>query len=192
MHIGRHIVQELVYSFGEPQVERWESPVTEKEIEDVERHLRQGRAHDVTLVIQNEEKLAVIRRKGFPENAYRFPSGGIHPEESFVDGSTRIALEDTGLSVEIEDYLLQIHNTFASGNRRAKWTTHVMLARAASGTLSPSAESETEHARWIEWDELLAEVNRKLRDSGLGGLGYRARLHERVREILLSRVPKEH
>ncbi|MGH9321171.1 MAG: NUDIX hydrolase [Vicinamibacteria bacterium] len=194
MHIGRHIVQELVYTFGEPEVERWEAPLTEAELAEVERHRTQGRAHDVTLVIQDGKKLAVIRRKGFPPDAYRFPSGGIHPEESFLDGAAREALEDTGLSVRIEGYLLQIHATFVCESRQAKWTTHVMLARAVSGTLAPRDAGETEAARWIEWDELLSDVNRCLRDSGLGGMSYRARLHDRVREILLSRArsPKEH
>ncbi len=224
MHIGRHIVQELVFTFGEPDVERWDVPMTDKELDGVERHLGLGRAHDVSLVIQKESRLAVIRKSGYPPGAYRFPSGGIHPEESFLDGAVREALEETGLSVRIEDYLLQVHATFvsglrpsasalgatagprqsalrdggsgsgqarrssaeAAGARRAKWTTHVMLARPFEGSLAPRDTAEIEAARWIEWPELTDEVNPLLRDSGLGGLAYRARLHERVRAILLA------
>ena len=117
MHIGRHIVQELVFTFGEPAVERWDVPMTDGELDRVERHRNLGRAHDVSLVIQDGDKLAVIRKSGYPPEAYRFPSGGIHPEESFVDGAVREALEETGLSVRIEDYLLQVHATFVSGLR---------------------------------------------------------------------------
>ncbi len=184
MHIGRHIVQELVFTFGEPAVERWDVPLTESELEAVERQREQGRAHDVTLVIRDGDRIAVIRKRGYPEGAYRFPSGGIHPEESFLDGAAREALEETGLSVRIEDYLLQVHATFVSGERRAKWTTHVMLSTPFEGSLAPRDTSEIEAARWIEWPELDARVNPVLRDSGLGGLVYRARLHERVRAIL--------
>jgi 8-oxo-dGTP pyrophosphatase MutT (NUDIX family) len=187
MHIGRHIVQELVFTFGEPEVERWDVPMTEREVEGVERHLNLGRAHDVSLVIQDGEKLAVIRKSGYPPGAYRLPSGGVHPEESFVDGAVREALEETGLSVRIEDYLLQVHATFVSGERRAKWTTHVMLAHPFEGSLAPRDTAEIEGARWIDWPELIDEVNPLLRDSGLGGLGYRARLHDRVRAILSSK-----
>ena len=154
MHIGRHIVQELVFTFGEPEVERWDVPVTEGELDGFERHLGLGRAHDVSLVIRDGNKLAVIRKPGYPPGAYRFPSGGVHPEESFLDGAVREALEETGLSVRIEDYLLQVHATFVSGGRRAKWTTHVMLARPFEGSLAPRDTAEIEGARWIEWPEL--------------------------------------
>jgi 8-oxo-dGTP pyrophosphatase MutT (NUDIX family) len=204
MHIGRHIVQELVLTFGEPEVERWDVPMTDKELDGVERHLELGRAHDVSLVILERSSLAVIRKSGYPPGAYRFPSGGIHPEESFLDGAVREALEETGLAVRIEDYLLQVHATFvsglrpsgsgqarpssaeAAGGRQAKWTTHVMLARPIQGSLAPRDTEEIEAARWIEWPELIDEVNPLLRDSGLGGLAYRARLHDRVRAILLA------
>ncbi len=184
MHIGRHIVQELVFTFGEPAVERWDVPLTEGELDAVERQRERGRAHDVSLVIRDGDRIAVIRKPGYPEGAYRFPSGGIHPEESFVDGAAREALEETGLSVRIVDYLLQVHATFVSGLRQAKWTTHVMLAAPFEGTLAPRDTAEIESARWIEWPELTTRVNPVLRDSGLGGLTYRARLHETVRAIL--------
>jgi ADP-ribose pyrophosphatase YjhB (NUDIX family) len=187
MHISRHIVQELVLSFGEPEVERWEVPMTERELDEVERHRELGRAHDVTLVIQDGEKIVVIRKKGYPEGAFRFPSGGIHPEESFVDGAVREALEETGLSVAIDDYLLQVLATFVSGGRQAKWTTHVMLARSLGGLLSPRDTGEIEAARWIGWPELTGTVNPLLWRSGLGGLSYRARLHDRAQAILTTR-----
>ncbi len=186
MHIARHIVQELVFTFGEPEVDRWDVPMTESELDGIDRHRDFGRAHDVSLVIQDGDKIAVIRKRGYPPKAYRFPSGGIHPEESFLDGAVREALEETGLSVRIEDYLLQVHATFVSGERRAKWATHVMLARPFEGSLAPRDTVEIEGARWIGWPELEGEVNPLLRNSGLGGLAYRARLHERVRAILLA------
>jgi 8-oxo-dGTP pyrophosphatase MutT (NUDIX family) len=189
MHIGRHIVQELVLTFGEPVVERWEQPLNEAELDEVERHRALGRAHDVTIAIVEGERLAVIRKRDYPEGAYRIPSGGIHPEESFVDGATREALEETGLSVRIEDYPLQVHADFVCGRRRARWTTHVMLARVlptSSGKPGHRDSDEIESARWIRWRELIDEVNPILRDSGRGGLRYRARLHERLDEILRS------
>jgi ADP-ribose pyrophosphatase YjhB (NUDIX family) len=225
MHIGRHIVQELVFTFGEPEVERWDVPMTEEELDAVERHRSLGRAHDVSLVIQDRDRIAVIRKSGYPRGAYRIPSGGIHPEESFLDGAVREALEETGLSVRIEDYLLQVLATFvsglrpsasalrasagprrsasreggsgsgqarrssaeAAGERLARWTTHVMLARPFEGALVPRDTAEIEEARWIGWRELSDEVNPLLLESGLGGLAYRARLHDRVRAILLRK-----
>lgn len=184
MHIGRHIVQELVLSFGQPEILRWEVPLTAPEMDEVERHLALGRAHDVSLVILDGERLVVVRKPGYPPGAYRIPSGGIHPEESFVDGARREALEETGLTVAIVDYLLQVHATFTCADRVSKWTTHVMLARREDGELGPRDGREIEAARYIDWAELIEKVNPILLDSGLGGLAYRARLHEGLRALV--------
>jgi hypothetical protein len=61
-----------------------------------------------------------------------------------------------------------------------------MLAQPFAGSLAPRDTAEIEGARWIDWPELTDEVNPRLRDSGSGGLAYRARLHDRVRAILLA------
>jgi 8-oxo-dGTP pyrophosphatase MutT (NUDIX family) len=187
MHIGRHIVQELVFTFGEPVVERWDVPLTPGEQDRVDRQHSLGRAHDVSLVICDAERIAVIRKREYPPGAFRIPSGGIHPEESFVDGAAREALEETGLTVRLEDYLLQIHATFVSEARAAKWTTHVMLARTVGGSLAPIDIAEIEAARWTSWPELVSGMNPLLRESGLGGLRYRADLHDRVHAILQAK-----
>ena len=199
MHIGRHIVQELVLEFGEPEVERWDVALTKPELDVVLKHRGLGRAHDVSLLILDGDRIAVIRKPGYPEGGYRIPSGGIHPEESFVDGATREALEETGLTVRIEDYLLQVHVTFSCGDESAKWTTHVMLAHAAvtrarngprtschpvAGHLEPLDTAEIEGARWVDWVELTERLNPVLVGAEGGGLKYRARLHQRLRELV--------
>jgi len=199
LHIGRHIVQELVLEYGEPTVERWEIPLTEEEFREVERHRERGRAHDVSLLIMRGEQAAVIRKPGYPDGAYRIPSGGVHPEESFIDGAVREAYEETGLSVKLEDYLLQIHVNFTFDGRGAKWTTHVMLASPLDGDGEPEPEPETETetetelaprdrneieaARWMAWTELVDDVSPLLENSGLGGLQYRARIHKRLHQL---------
>lgn len=189
MHISRHIVQELVLTYGPPVVERWEVPLTGPELEEVERHRSLGRAHDVSLLIVDGERVAVIRKHGYPEGAFRIPSGGVHPEESFVDGATREAFEETGLTVDIEDYLLQVHARFVCGGREAKWTTHVMLARPNGGELAPVDVSEIEEARWVDWRELDEKVNPVLEASGRGGLCYRAWVQRKLHELVHARCP---
>lgn len=188
MHIGRHIVQQLVLEYGEPTIERWDVPLTEAEFRNVERHRQQGRAHDVSLLILNGGEAAVIRKPGYPEGAYRIPSGGVHPEESFVDGALREAYEETGLSVGIEGYLLQVHASFTFESNRAPWTSHVMLAPLLAGgvepfKIEPHDHEEIEAARWMDFSELVDRVNPLLEDSGLGGLRYRARIHRRLSEL---------
>lgn len=179
----------LVY--GEPTVERWDIPLTEKEFRAVELHRRRGRAHDVSLLIVKAEQAAVIRKPGDPDGAFRIPSGGVHPEESFVDGAVREAYEETGLSVKVEDYLLQIHANFTFDGDTAPWTTHVMLATPLDGDaeilseteLQPRDVGEIEAARWMGWSELVHDVSPLLEGSGLGGLCYRARIHNRLDQL---------
>lgn len=141
------------------------------------------------------KQAAVIRKPGYPEGAYRIPSGGVHPEEAFVDGAVREAYEETGLSVKVEDYLLQIHVNFTFDGANAKWTTHVMLASPLDGDAEPETENETgtelaprdrdeiEAARWMAWTELVHDVSPLLESSGLGGLQYRARIHKRLDQL---------
>ncbi|MFQ5791223.1 MAG: NUDIX domain-containing protein [Acidobacteriota bacterium] len=186
VHIGRQIIQQLVLQFGVPAFERWEFDMGEEEFSQLGRQIRRGRAHDVTPVILRGDELAVVRKHHYPPNAYRAPSGDVHPEESFLDGAERQAWEETGLRVRIEKYLLQVHVAFSRGNDVANWTTHVMRARPLSGRIAPVDASEFAAVRWISWDELLKEVNPVLHKTGLGGLRYRARLHERVYELLTA------
>ena len=187
MHMGRHIVQELVIEFGTPIIEPWDVPLTEPEFREIKKHLTQGRAHDVTLLILKDEQIAVVRRPGDPPDAFRIPSGGIHPEESFVDGAAREALEETGLAVHVRDYLLQIHADFTLDGEKTSWTTHVMLATAEDGAIGPKDREAFEVARWVAMDDLVANMNPLLEASSLGDLRYRARIHQRLAELLEQR-----
>jgi 8-oxo-dGTP pyrophosphatase MutT (NUDIX family) len=187
MHIGRHIIQELVMQFGQPAVERWSIPMLEGEFSELKDQIARGRAHDVTSLILRGEEVAVIRKPQYPPDAYRTPSGGIHPEESFLDGAIREAKEETGLDVAIEAYLLYVLPTFTCGEETAKWVTHVLLARPIAGELEPLDRGEIAAARWVGWKELLGTINPILRGTGLGGLTYRAQLHQKMHEVVTAR-----
>lgn len=189
MHIGRHIIQELVLAFGSPAIERWSFPMQAQEFGLLREKLARRRAHDVTLVITRGEEVAAVRKPGYPPGAYRLPSGGIHPEEAFLDGTVREAFEETGLRISVERYLLRVHAVFTLGTEDTGWTSHVMLARPLSGEIGPIDTHEVESARWIRWEDLLHSVNPILSGSGQGGLAYRARLQERAHQVLAAPVP---
>ena len=159
----------------------------EEEFSELKDQIARGRAHDVTAVIARGGQLAVIRKPQYPPDAYRTPSGGVHPEESFLDGAIREAKEETGLDVAIEAYLLYVLVTFTCGEESAKWSTHALLARPLSGELEPVDKGEVAAARWVVWKELLEKINPVLRNTGLGGLAYRARLHEKIHELVSAR-----
>ncbi len=187
MHVGRHIIQELALKFGEPAVERWSFPMEAGEFAELKSRLALGRAHDVTTVITRGRQVAVVRKHAYPIDAYRTPSGGVHPEEPFLDGAIREAKEETGLDIGIEGYLLYILVTFTHMDESARWSTHVLLARLLSGHLDPMDKHEIADARWVDWEELLGKINSSLQGTGLGGLAYRAQLHEKIHKILADR-----
>ena len=141
----------------------------------------------MTLLILKDEQVAVVRKPGDPPDAFRIPSGGIHPEESFVDGAAREALEETGLAVRVQDYLLQIHADFTLDGEKTSWTTHVMLAHVEDGSIGPKDREAFEAARWVALDDLVTNVNPLLEASSLGDLRYRARIHQRLAELLEER-----
>ena len=66
MHISRHIVQQLVLQFGPPVVERWSIPLGEEEFAEVQQNRALKRAHDVTLIIERGDELAVISKPQYP------------------------------------------------------------------------------------------------------------------------------
>ena len=183
MHIGRHIVQELVLQFRQPEVERWDVQLTEPEFRRYQAQRDKGRAHDVAIWIQDGGTVALVSQTGYPDGAFAVPLGAIHPEESFLDGAARAAREETGLLVRIEDYVLQIHASLDFQESAVKWTTHVMLARHVDGTIGPLEGAEASSARWVTFPELTERVNPILNSSGLGALHYCARMHERLAEL---------
>jgi 8-oxo-dGTP pyrophosphatase MutT (NUDIX family) len=193
MHITRQITQQIAMELGQPTVENWSFDMQEEEFARVRKHLDLRRAHDVTVLVLKGNEVAAIRKPDYPAGAYRAPSGGVHPEESFLDGAGRETWEETGLRVEFDCYLMRIHATFTRGKETAKWTTHVMVATPVSGKLEPVDRDEIESARWVDWKELVEKINPVLVATGLGGLAYRARLHERARELLieLERVDRQ-
>ncbi|MFQ6111270.1 MAG: NUDIX domain-containing protein [Nitrospinota bacterium] len=137
---------------------------------------RQGRAHDVTLFIQEKGRIAVIRKPGYPEGVYRTPSGGVERGEDFARGAAREALEETGLIVELERYILRIRAILTQGAQRTSWTTHVFSARARGGEPIPKDTREIAEARFATIEELRGPLHRALMASGSGGLAYRAAL----------------
>ncbi|MFQ6090103.1 MAG: NUDIX domain-containing protein, partial [Candidatus Bipolaricaulia bacterium] len=81
------------------------------------------RAHDVTLFIFIEGRIVAIRKPFHPPGVYRPPSGGVSPGERISEAAEREALEETGLEVELERYLLRLKPTFVHRGERVRWTS---------------------------------------------------------------------
>ena len=128
------------------------------EFDMVRRSQKHGRAHDVTLFIIDGARIVVIKKPFYPPGAYRAPSGGIAPGESFEDGALREAYEETGLRIVLEEYIVRAKVKFTLDEASIDWTSHVLSARIVGGKLEPIDTHEMVEARFATVDELTGAI----------------------------------
>ncbi|HZR94802.1 MAG TPA: NUDIX hydrolase [Gaiellaceae bacterium] len=185
MHVDEAVLAPVRARYGDPLVLRWEG-----EISDAEWALathNPARTHDVTLfIVDPRERIALIRKPHFAEDVWRPPGGGVKPGEDFVAGAVREALEETGLRVSIERYLVASDATFRNDGRDLRWRTHVLLARTEDETLAPDDPGEIAAARWGTLDELAGPLRRTLLATGRALWRYRVALHDAALRALTA------
>lgn len=163
--------------YGEPAVLTWEG-----EISDVEWGVatyNPDRFHDVTLfILDASERIALIRKPHFALDVWRPPGGGIKPGEDPTSGAVREALEETGLQVALERYLVEADAIFRNGGRELRWRTHVVLARTRDTELAPDDPGEIAAARWGTLAELGGPLRAILLATGRAFWRYRVALHD--------------
>jgi ADP-ribose pyrophosphatase YjhB (NUDIX family) len=177
VHIDEAVLRPVRERFGTPVVLAWDG-----EISDAEWAIatyNPSRTHDVTLfILDPDERLALIRKPQFAEDVWRPPGGGVKPDEDFVAGSVREALEETGLHVELERYLVASEAVFRNNGRELTWRTHVLLARTSDTELAPEDPAEIAAARWGTLDELAGPLRSTLLATGRAFWRYRVALHD--------------
>ncbi len=184
MYVDAELVEEAERRFGKPHVLHMEHDIGQAELAFVRATQKHDRAHDITLFIFNNDHLALIRKPMFDRPIYRAPSGGLEPEESFEEGAKRESLEETGLEIKLENYLLRIHVRFTGGEDYLNWTSHVFKARAIGGELKPQNASEIAEARYGTIEELQGPVRQALLGSGRRLLAYRVALTDLAVDVL--------
>ncbi len=170
--------------WGEPRSLALEFAIGERERDLVRGSRRNARSHDITLFIERDGLWAVIAKPQFPPGVWRAPSGGLNVDEDLAAGALREALEETGLTVALDRYLLHIDARFAYGDDIEAWHSEVFLAPAVAGELAPIDTHEISAARWMTREELLGPVRDRLIASGRGLFAYRAALHDAAFEAL--------
>jgi ADP-ribose pyrophosphatase YjhB (NUDIX family) len=177
VHLDDIALTPLREQFGDPVPLQWDG-----EISDAEWALatyNPTRTHDVTLfILDATERIALIRKPHFADGVWRPPGGGIKPGEDVVAGAVREALEETGLHVELDRYLVATDAVFRNDGRELRWRTHVLSARTGDEELAPSDPAEIAAARWGTLDELAGPLRDRLLGTGRAFWRYRVALHD--------------
>jgi ADP-ribose pyrophosphatase YjhB (NUDIX family) len=177
MHVDEAVLAPLRERFGAPFVLRWEGEITDAEW-SLATH-NPSRTHDVTLfILDPRRRIALIRKPHFADGVWRPPGGGIKPGEDFVAGSLREALEETGLHVRLERYLVASEVVFRNAERELPWRTHVFLAETDDEELAPDDPGEIAAARWGTLDEFAGPLRERLLATGRALWRYRVALHD--------------
>ncbi|MES1246636.1 MAG: NUDIX hydrolase [Actinomycetota bacterium] len=169
--------------YGEPVVLPWQGEISE--LEWGVATYNPNRFHDVTLfILDPAERLALIHKPQFAEDVWRPPGGGVKPGEDPTDAAVREALEETGLHVRLERYLVVTDAVFRNGGRVLPWQTHVLLARTDDTELAPDDPVEIDAARWGTLDELAGPLRAILLGTGRAFWHYRVALHDAALQAL--------
>jgi ADP-ribose pyrophosphatase YjhB (NUDIX family) len=177
VHVDESILAPIRAQFGTPVVLRWEDEVSEEEMALVRRE--SGRRHDVTLFIFDPEgRLALIRKPSYPPDVWRPPGGGVRADEDFVCGVGREGLEETGVEISLERYLVRTEAVFRLRRRTETWQTHVFSASTEGSVLIPVDTYEIAAARWGTTAELAGPIRTAILSTGRSLWRYRAALHD--------------
>jgi len=176
MHLTDEVLAPIRARYGEPTRLEWRGEISDRELRLIT--YNPSRRHDVTLFVFNGDKLALIRKPHFAHDIWRPPGGGIKPGEDFEAGVLREALEETGLHVEVDRYLVLAEPVFLFANEAVPWQTHVFSATTADDILAPTDTDEIAEARWGTLDELAGPLRARLLATGRAFWRYRVALHD--------------
>ena len=207
MFVTEDMVSGMVARFGCPHNQTFRFPVLPDEYDLIRNSQKHGRRHDVTIYLRYKNKYVVIAKPFYPPGQYRAPSGGLSPGESFDDGIAREMLEETGCNISVCKFLLRtrvffelsetpptwtgsIEDSIADQNQNSvinsksiDWCSFVFLADYVSGDFKFTDKHEISEVRLATLDEFdtFSEIMRR---SDIGGLHYRAALHDTIIPLL--------
>jgi ADP-ribose pyrophosphatase YjhB (NUDIX family) len=188
VHVTEEVLAPLRERYGRPAELAWQGDVSERE--HALATYDPSRMHDVTLfILDPADRLALIRKPSFADGVWRPPGGGIKRGEDFVRGAAREAVEETGLRVRLERYLVATTAHFVYEPSDVPWRTHVFLARTDDTDLAPGDPDEIAGARWGTLEELAGPLRERLLATGQAFWRYRVALHDAALSALGVAAP---
>ena len=176
MYLTDAMLADAARRWGEPKRIELTFEITLRERALIHSTSQPERMHDITFFIERGGRFAVITKPFFPPGVWRAPSGGLDPGEDIESGAKREALEETGLAIELERYLVRVEARFTLGEIVEPWRTHVFLARTFEDELRPRDTREIRAAKWATRDELQGPIRDALLATGFPLFRYRVAL----------------
>ncbi len=183
MHVDEAALEPLRKRYGDPALLAWEGDVGEREFALA--GFNPTRRHDFTFFVFNGDRLALIQKPQYPPGVWRPPGGGVRPREDLAEGIRREALEELGVEIEVERYLVASEAVFCFGGETIEWRTHVVSARTVDEELAPQDTVEISAARWGTLDELRGPLRERLLGTGRALWRYRVALHDAAAAALV-------
>ena len=187
MYLTEAMLASAAERWGEPRRLALSFEISPRERALIHSTSQPDRVHDITFFIEHDGRFALITKPSFPPGVWRAPSGGLHPGEDLEAGAKREALEETGLAIALERYLLRIDARFTLGEAVEPWRTHVFLARTDSADLDPRDAREIRAAKWATREEIQGPIRAALLATGYPLFRYRVALtdatFERIDEL---------
>jgi len=166
----------LKEKYGEPVVHEFTANFLDFECNLVKRTEAKGRLHDITCFIQQEDgDFVVIQKPQYARTGiYRAPSGGANLGEPLEDAAIREMYEETGLTISLTCFVLDMHLEVVCKDRSIPWRSLVFLAEPVAGEIKPVDTREIFDATVMPREQLVGEVAQLMEESGWGGFKYRA------------------
>lgn len=190
MYVTEQMIAEMAALYGSPKRAEFRIPVSQKEFRRIAASQKHGRRHDVTIYIVKDDRIVVIAKPFYPAGLYRAPSGGLRPGEDFQAGMHREIWEETGCEVEPQMFLLRTKVLFVDksgagdGSRSAiEWHSYVFQARYLRGDFKFTDHNEIREVKLARISDF-NRFSKLMRQSDIGGLHYRAALHDAVADLL--------
>ena len=110
---------------------------------------------------------------------------GISEGEYFITGAKREALEETGCEIAFDKFILHTHVQFKQKNsdKLIDWYSYVFQADYVSGDFKFTDKHEIREVALVDIKEF-EKYSATMRASDVGGLHYRAALHDEVAKLL--------